>query len=398
MKIVALETVRPAVQPNLLFLLLRDEAGATGLGEAFFGAGAVETYLHETVAPLLLAAADVSPEGAARLLQSYVGYQGAGVETRGNAAVDLALWDLLGHRTGLPLARLLGGPVRNSIRAYNTCAGPSYIRASSRQASQNWGVGADDDGRYEDLRAFLTRPGELALDLRSEGYTAMKVWPFDIAAERTDGTDISTDELRAGVGIIAAIRDSVGDDLDVMVELHGLWHRAPATRIIRALAPHRPFWVEDPIRPDAVDAISRLRDDVEVPLAMGETAVGRRGFLTLLQRGALDVATLDIQWSGGVTEARKTAALADAYGVPVAPHDCTGPATLAACVHLVLSQPNGMIQETARAFIHTWYGELVSGVPQVVDGAVHLPEAPGHGVRVLDGVRDDAVVRQTAVP
>jgi hypothetical protein len=95
----------------------------------------------------------------------------------------------------------------------------------------------------------------------------------------------------------------------------------------------------------------------------GATCVGRRGFLPLLAADAIDVATVDVQWTGGLTEARTVATLADAYGIPVAPHDCTGPVSFAACVHLVLSQPNGLIQETVRAFRHTWYGAIASGLP-----------------------------------
>ena len=143
--IVALETLRPAVQPNLLLLRLHADDGAAGLGEAFFGAAAVEAYLHDTAAPVLLGERHPTPERTARLLAPYVGYQGGGVETRGNGAVDLALWDLLGKRAGLPVVDLLGGPVRDRVRVYNTCAGPGYVRSSSRQVSENWGLGGPAD-------------------------------------------------------------------------------------------------------------------------------------------------------------------------------------------------------------------------------------------------------------
>ncbi len=398
MRITAVETLRTAVQPNVCLLLLHsdepagDGAGGpmVGLGEAFFSAGAVEAYLHDTVAPAVLGAADLLPERAADVLAPYVGFQGGGVETRAVGAVDIALWDLLGKRTGRPVVDLLGGAVRPELRIYNTCAGAGYVSTSARQDRDNWGIGAGGDGaRYEDLDAFLHRPGELAKELRSEGITGMKVWPFDGAAERTRGTAISADELARGIAVIEAIREAVpASDMDVMVELHGLWNRPVAERICAALTPYQPFWVEDPIRPDAADALAALRRSVDVPIATGETVTGRRGFLPLLQQAAVDVLTVDVQWTGGITEARKVASLADTFDVPVAPHDCTGPVTFAACCHVVLSQPNGLIQETVRAFLRTWYAELVEGLPLVEDGVVRLNDAPGLGVRLRERLAD----------
>ena len=195
------------------------------------------------------------------------------------------------------------------------------------------------------------------------------------------------------MGCLAAIRDAVGDDLKLMVELHGLWNRPTAEKICAAVSPYRPFWVEDPMRGDQVDGLCRLASDVDVPIATGETCTGRRGFLPLLQGGALSVVTVDVQWTGGITEARKVAALADTYGVPIAPHDCTGPISFAACVHLVMSQPNGLIQETVRAFLRTWYGELVTGLPPVTGGTIGLTGEPGLGVALVDGLAERPDVR-----
>ncbi|WP_113701870.1 mandelate racemase/muconate lactonizing enzyme family protein [Nonomuraea lactucae] len=386
MKIVALETIRPAVQPNLLFVRLHTDTGLTGLGEAFYGARAVEAYLHESLAEVLLGVSDPTPERVAGLLTGYVGYQGAGVETRGNGAVDIAVWDLLGQVSGLPLTDLLGGTVRDEVAIYNTCAGPGYISSSARQEARNWGVGSGE--RYEDLRAFLTDPAGLARDLWDQGIRGMKVWPFDTAAERTGGTEISQADLDQGLAVLAAVREEVGLGMRLMVELHGLWSRPAAERILVALAPYRPYWVEDPLRADATAAYARLARVEGVPIAAGETCVGRRGFMPLLDSGAVDVLTLDIQWTGGLTEARKIASLADAYAVPVAPHDCTGPATLATCVHFVCSQPNGLIQETVRAFLHTWYDALVTGLPEISGGVARPGRAPGHGVRLREDLPD----------
>jgi L-alanine-DL-glutamate epimerase-like enolase superfamily enzyme len=390
------ETIRPVAQRNVLFVQLHTDEGLVGLGESFFGARTVEAYLHESVADVLLEMPDVSPERVSSALRPYVGFQGAGAEVRGNAAVDLALWDLVGKQAGLPVARLLGGPLRERIGVYNTCAGSGYVATSSRQESRNWGLREDSaEPPWDDLDAFLRRPAALARDLWDEGIRGMKVWPFDQAAERTLGTDISRAELEAGLAVIEAIRSEVGLDMRLMVELHGLWDRRTATLICQALAPFEPFWVEDPLRPDAVDALARLRDDTGVPIATGETCVGRRGFGPLLAAGALDVATVDVQWTGGLTEARKVASQADAHAVAVAPHDCTGPVSLAACCHLVMSQPNGLVQETVRAFLRTWYSEVAEGLPRVHDGHITLTDRPGHGVSLTESVRcGDAAERR----
>lgn len=397
MKVVALETLRPQVQSNVCFVRLRTDSGLTGLGEAFFAAGAVEAYLHDSIAPLLLGLTDPTPERVAKLLAPYVGFQGGGVETRANGAIDIALWDLLGQSAGLPLCDLLGGTVRDTVTIYNTCAGSGYVSRTTRQSSDNWGLRADNP--YEDLDAFLNRPGELARELWDEGIRGMKIWPFDQAAERSGGTDIAADDLARGIAVVEAVRAEVGFDMDLMIELHGLWQRRGAARICQALAPYRPYWVEDPMRPDAVDALAGLRREIDVPVATGETCIGRRGFLPLLQRQALDVVTVDVQWTGGLTEARKVATLADTFGIPIAPHDCTGPVSFAACVHLVASQPNGLVQETVRAFLRTWYPEFATGLPAVADGVVRPSREPGHGVRLRDGVEDrsDVTIKVSAL-
>jgi L-alanine-DL-glutamate epimerase-like enolase superfamily enzyme len=393
MRLVSLETIRPAFQPNVVLLKLTSDDGHVGLGETFFAAGAVEAYLHENVAPVLLAIEDPAPEAVAKRLAPYVGYQGGGVETRALGAVDIALWDLMGRRAGEPVVDLLGGAVRDKIRIYNTCAGSGYVGSSSRQESGNWGLGRK--APYEDLDGFLNRPAALAKELAAEGIPGMKVWPFDTGAEKTGGVDILPEDLERGLAVARAIREAA-PSMDLMIELHGLWNLKSAEKICRALEPLKPFWVEDPIRPDAVDALARLKSATSVPIATGETVVGRRGFLPLLERKAVDVITADVQWTGGLTEARKIASLADAFGVAVAPHDCTGPATFAACCHLVMSQPNGLIQETVRAFLRTWYGDLVEGLPPIAGGHVSLTKEPGLGLRLKDGLKVSRATSRSA--
>lgn len=381
--VAGLETIRCPIQPNVLLMRLYADDGLTGLGESFFGAEAVEAYLHETVAPLLVGAPLPSPERLRRLLTGHVGFQGSGVETRGNGAVDIAVWDLLGKATGQPVATLLGGPYQDSLPVYNTCAGPSYVKDEPRQAVSNWGLA--DTSRYEDLRGFLERPGELAKELWDEGLRAMKVWPFDQAAERTGGMRLERADLLAGLKVLDDIRNAV-PEMDVMVELHGLWSLHAALGLVKELERFSPYWVEDPLRSDSQASYATLQAATPVPLATGETLTGQRAFRGLLERAGIRVAIVDIGWTGGLTEARKIAALADSYDLPFAPHDCTGPISFAACVHLALSQPNALVQESVRAFRHTWYGELATGLPLVEDGRVRLEDRPGLGVELTDGL------------
>ncbi len=400
MRLTALTTYRTPIQPNLCIVALRTDSGLVGLGETFWGAPAVEAHLHGTAAPALAVIDDHSPAGTAAALRPYTGFDGGGAEVRGNGAIDIALWDLLGQVSGQPVSRLLGGPIAPQMRVYNTCAGYDYVKSEVGQASTNWGLpgaGTTAPRPYEDLDGFLNRPAELARSLLDEGYTAMKVWPFDAAAERSRGQDISTAELRSGMSILEAIRGEAGDAMDILIEMHSLWSLKAATRILGALADIEPFWVEDPIRTDSVEAYRRLRERTDVPIAAGETIAGTRRFKPLLDAGALDVTIVDPGWTGGITEAVKIASMADAYGVSFAPHDCTGPISFAATTQLVSSLPNGLIAETVRASQAGWYPELVTGLPPVIDGMVEIGRAPGLGVTLTDEfmARSDTLTRTT---
>jgi L-alanine-DL-glutamate epimerase-like enolase superfamily enzyme len=382
MKISAIETLRTAELPNILWVHLHTDEGLVGLGETFFGAETVETYIHEYVAPRLIGQDPSRIDKIARDLVGYLGFRSTGAETRGNSAIDIALWDLLGKATGRPIVDLLGGRTRDRIRTYNTCAGTHYVRKANAQAVHNWGLAQTAEARFDDLNAFLNRADELAADLIEEGITAMKIWPFDIAAEKTNGQYIAREDLRTALEPFERIRRAVGDRIDIMVEFHSLWQLLPALTIAKALTPYDTFWHEDPIRMDSLASLKRYAEVSPAPICASETLASRWAFRDLLETDVAGVVMLDLSWCGGLSEARKIAAMAEAWHLPVAPHDCTGPVVLIASTHLSLNAPNALVQESVRAFYRTWYQDLVTALPEVRNGFITVPDGPGLGAEL----------------
>lgn len=397
MKITQVETLRLGEFPNIIWVRLHTDEGLVGLGETFMGAAAVEAYLHEWVAPKLLGQDPLAIESRNCDITGYLGWRGSGVETRGNSAVDIALWDIFGKAANMPIHTALGGKSRDSIRIYNTCAGYQYVRSATNQTTANWGLGnsSKKQGPYEDLEGFLNNAGELAQSLLSEGITAMKIWPFDMAAEKSHGQYISNADLETALEPFKKIRDAVGNQMDIMVEFHSLWRLPMAQKIARALKPFNTFWHEDAIRMDSLDLLKQYARDCEALICASETLSYKWGFKDYLQTGVAGVAMLDLSWCGGLSEARKIAAMADAWQLPVAPHDCTGPVVWAASTHLSLHAPNALVQESVRAFFTGWYKELVTELPVVENGMISLNNKPGLGLELLPDLhkRGDAVVR-----
>jgi L-alanine-DL-glutamate epimerase-like enolase superfamily enzyme len=396
MRLRRLETLRLGEFPNLLWVRLHSDAGPVGLGETSFAAQSVEACLHEQVAPRLLGRNALEVEALGRSLQGYLGYRGSGVETRAISAVDIALWDLFARSCGQPLYQMLGGASRSAIRTYNTCAGYRYIRDARQQTSANWGLpDGGSEGPYEDLDGFLNRADELAHSLLEQGITAMKIWPFDTFAEASEGWHISGEDLERALEPFRRIRKAVGNRMDIMVEFHSLWRLPPAQRIARALAEFDTYWHEDPIRMDSLELLKQYAPHSKAPICASETLAGRWSFRDLLETGVAGIVMFDLAWCGGISEARRIAALADAWQLPVAPHDCVGPVVYAASCHFSTWCPNALVQESVRAFYTGWYNELVTHVPRPVRGMIAAPPGPGLGCELLPELwrRPDATVR-----
>ena len=380
MKITALETIRIAERPNLIWLQVHTDQGLIGLGETFFGAGSVEAHVHDTIAPQVIGRDPLEIDKLSADLVGYLGFRSSGAEVRGNSAFDIALWDIFGKATGQPIAQLLGGFTRREIRTYNTCAGSDYVKKTSGQVTSNYGLG--QNSAFDDLNGFLHRADELAHSLLEDGITAMKIWPFDRAAEQSRGQYISAADIDKALDPFEKIRRAVGNKMDIMVEFHGLWQLLPAMQIARALTPYQTFWHEDPIKMDSLSSLKRYADVSPAPISASETLASRWGFRDLLETGVAGVVMMDLSWCGGLSEARKIASMAEAWHLPIAPHDCTGPVVLCASTHLSLNAPNALVQESVRAFYNGWYRDMVTALPTINNGMITVPPGPGLGMEL----------------
>ena len=382
MKITAIETIRLPERPNLLLAQIHTDAGLTGLGETSRGAAAVEAQIHDLVAPALLGKDPLAIQQHSRqLMNSYLGFASAGAEVRAASVVDMALWDIFGQAVNQPIYQLLGGACRDRIRAYNTCAGYNY---NTRTVARRQITAQDKPaGPYDDQIAFTHRADELSESLLSEGFTAMKIWPFDPLAERSTGSFLSREDLELGLGPWRKIRKAVGDRIEVMSEFHSLWSLQQAKQIARALEELRPYWSEDPIKMCDVATLKDYAQSTSIPVCGSETLGGTAPFRDMLQAQAADIVMLDVGWCGGLTEARRIAALAESYQRPVAPHDCNGPVVWVASIHLMMHIPNALIMEAVRAYYSTWYKDVITEVPTVKDGYIYPLTGPGLGTQLL---------------
>jgi len=383
MKITALRTFRAAEFSNVLWVHVETDAGITGLGETFYGAGAVEAHIHDTLAVRLLGQNPLNIELLNKEMVSLPMAQAStGVEYRAASAIDIALWDLFGKVCGQPVHSLLGGLCWDKMRIYNTCAGTRYVRSGNIKPVANWDLGSAESP-HEDLDGFMNRPAALAEDLLEQGITAMKIWPFDPHAAEFRGQHISAAAMRTALKPFEEIRRAVGDRMEIMLEMHSLWNLPTAMRIAREVEPFAPLWYEDPIRMTSPQALAEFARATSVMTCASETLGSRFAYKDYLDRDACHVVMADLCWTGGLTEGRKIAAMADTYHRPFAPHDCIGPVGFAAAIHMSFSQPNTLIQESVRAFYKGWYLELVTEMPKIEGGYVYPSQAPGLGLELL---------------
>jgi galactonate dehydratase len=272
------------------------------------------------------------------------------------SGIEAALWDIKGKALGVPVYELLGGRVRDSVRVYDHLGGGSL------------------EGMYE--TSDIEQAAERAREVTATGVTALKFMPVP----RTLPVE-GLESVRRAERLVAAVRDAVGPDVDLMVDLHGRCLPAMAIRYSRAFEPYGLMWFEDPCPTEDLEATAEVRRATTIPVAAGERLVGRPAFRELFERRVCDVVQPDLSHCGGLWEARKIAAFAETFSMAVAPHNPNGPIATAAAVHFALATPNWVIQEAISSDV-PWRSEVLDEPLAVVDGKIAPPTRPGLGVEI----------------
>lgn len=387
LKITAIETVEPAeVMPHLLMLRVHTDQGLIGCGETYYIADACAAVVHDWAARRLLGADALAIESHWRFLyerSANIGVRGA--EIRALSALDLALWDIMGQVCGQPVYRVLGGPVRERIPVYNSCGNPLYGTAP-KGAEQGWpGYGTiGEPGPLSDSYNFFHEPEALAESLIGEGFTGMKIWPFDHAARDFGGRRISWEEVEKGMAPLRRFREAAGDRIEIMIDGHAHFLLPAALRIAEALREIKPLWLEDILKMDNLSTLADFRRQSRMPISVSEMLFTRGDFAEVLEKRAADFVMIDPTWAGGISESMRIASLAEAYNIPVTCHDCTGPLTLFAGLHINAAASNACFQESLRSHVRTFYDKLIDPLPVIEDGHAAFPLGTGIGTRWLD--------------
>ncbi|MDG4888763.1 galactonate dehydratase [Mesorhizobium sp. WSM4887] len=341
-----------------------DQPGLYGWGEATleWKTQAVVGAVND-LAPLLVGRDPRDIEQAVRILKKHSFWRLGVIGMSAVSGVELALWDIFGKWLDQPVWRLLGGKVRDRVKVY-THLGLGDMRAV-----------------YETLETepLVRRASEVV----ATGYRALKA--VFIPYSHYHAPLVEVDKVGR---LMEALRKTVGPEVEIMVDFHGRPASAStALAYIDALAPYRPMFVEEPLPPGETGALAQLVAKSRVPIATGERLIDRPEFDDLFRARAVDIVQPDICHCGGLLEAKKIAAMAEAVSVGVAPHNPLGPIAGAAALHFAVSTPNHLIQEEMVGAV-PWYFEVVKGPIRMIDGCWQVPDAPGLGVEVDEAVAD----------
>jgi galactonate dehydratase len=342
---------------NLTFVKVETDAGLYGLGEVRLNnrTNALLGYLSEAIPRYAIGwdPFDIE-ELVSRMMVMDFGRMGE-ITMSAVSILEMACWDIVGKALGQPCYRLMGGAVRDKIKAY---ANGWYTVERTPEAFH-----------------------AASLKVVERGYLALKIDPFGAGRY-----ELSLDEQARAVALIEAVRDAIGTECDIMLEMHGRFNPATAILMARKMEHLRLAWIEEPCPPENLRELKRVADKVDIPIATGERLHTMNEFRPLFDLDAVDIIQPDITHFGGLALTRRLAAWADAYNVLVAPHNVGGSVSTAAALHVAACTPNFMIQEHFNDFADSWVKQAAPGVPEVVDGYFALPTAPGLGVELNDAI------------
>jgi len=359
MKITSLTLYK--VKPRWVFLKIETDEGITGWGEPIVESRADTTITAvKEFEPFLIGEDPARIEHLFQLMYRGTFYRGGPVLMSAISGIEQALWDIRGKALGLPVYELLGGAVRDKIKAYA------------------W-LGGDDAWLGSDIHKRAREDAEGRLE---QGFRNVKM-----NATGSTARIGSYKEIDLAVNRVGAVREAVGPDVGIGVDFHGRVHKSMAKTLVKALEPLRPMFYEEPLLPEHLDFLGELSGHTAIPLATGERLYGRWGFKELISSGTVDLIQPDLSHAGGIWECRKIAAMAEAYDMGIAPHCSLGPIALGASVQLDACTPNFVIQEMSLRMHYNDTGDLLDYIKNkdvfdVADGYLSLPQLPGLGIEI----------------
>ncbi|MBI4327868.1 MAG: galactonate dehydratase [Chloroflexi bacterium] len=347
LKITKVET--QLIKPRWLFLKVHTNAGIVGLGEPIVeGRALTVAQAVEELTPYLLGK---DPRAVAHHWQAmyrHAFYRGGPILTSAISGIDQALWDIKGKALGVPIYELLGGPTRARVRVYAHAGTPERIKK-----------------------------------LKQEGFTAFKTGPYKERPARIVENKAFVDKA---VARFAALREAVGDECDIGVDFHGAISPQTAKLLIKALEPHQPMFIEEPVNCQEVDVMADIARGTHLPIATGERIFTKWGFREILEKKAASILQPDLCHAGGLTEVRLIAGMAEAFYAAIAPHNPLGPISLAAGIQIAAAIPNFLCQE--QVSLGAGY---IKQPFQVREGYIDLPTGPGLGIELDEEALADKV-------
>ena len=349
----------PRARLGWVFVEVHTDEGLTGVGECSNWPAKGDVLIAHTIETVKDSLVGRDPSHIEAIWRDLFGrytYLGnRGLVTTVISGIDQALWDIKGKTLGRPVYDLLGGGVRDDVLLY----------------SHPWGATTE-----EVLAACRT--------LTAEGYDAIKHDPFvEMVPRLTDyrGGQISRQGIRDGAELVAAMRDAVGPDVEILIDAHGNFNVATALQCIRALEPYGITWFEEPVPPEGFDALRQIHAQTNVDLCVGERLFTRWDFLPVLAEGLASYLMPDVCWTGGISELKKIATMAEAYFVPVSPHGAQGPVQIVAGGHVMLTVPNFYRMEVNSAWLEL-FNQAIEPALDIRDGRLHLSSRPGLGIEL----------------